>query len=155
VQEVPVFGQNTVKNVDDFASQAVINNFSANRLSTNRKNQTSGFYGAKYVWDKIDGQRFEGFTDLIGLETRQDIGKYFDVGIQAMSRNSWNTKSHKFSFGPSIGVSPIENSWISLGYNFVGFEDADFDAAKFSREGLYLKLRFKFDQHSRFKKKSR
>jgi hypothetical protein len=148
VEEVPVFGQNTVKNVDAFSSQAVINNFAMNRLSTNRKNQLSLFHGAKYVWDEIDGAEFSGYTDLLGGEVRQDIGKYFDVGLQAMIRNSWNSGTHQYSIGPSVGFSPIENSWISLGYNFAGFEDADFDAAKYAREGIYLKVRLKFDQHT-------
>jgi len=31
----------------------------------------------------------------------------------------------------------------------IGFRDADFDAARYTAQGPWLKLRFKFDQESR------
>jgi len=40
----------------------------------------------------------------------------------------------------------VNNVWLSLGYNFNGFDDDDFEAARYTREGLYLKLRVKFDE---------
>ena len=53
-----------------------------------------------------------------------------------------------YSWGPSIGVSPIDNVWVSAGYNFQGFKDDDFEAAEYSREGVYLQMRIKFDQNT-------
>ena len=46
-------------------------------------------------------------------------------------------------------MSPIENAWISVGYNVVGFRDRDYDAAKYTAQGVILKLRIKFDQLTR------
>ena len=45
-------------------------------------------------------------------------------------------------------MTPKENVWVSLGYNVSGFEDEDFEAAKYRSEGPYIKLRAKFDQNT-------
>jgi hypothetical protein len=37
---------------------------------------------------------------------------------------------------------------LSLGYNFTGFEDADFSAASFKGHGPFLRFRIKADQES-------
>ena len=46
----------------------------------------------------------------------------------------------------SIGYTPQLNTWVSVGYNFAGFTDSDFDDAGYSAQGIYLKLRIKADQ---------
>ena len=77
----------------------------------------------------------------------------YSDGVQASSLNAWDTRTHKYSFGPMVGFSPVENGWITVGYNYRGFRDADFDAARYTAEGFYLQLRFKFDQNTRFGRK--
>jgi hypothetical protein len=42
----------------------------------------------------------------------------------------------------------MDNTWISLGYNLVGFEDDDFSSANFTAQGFFLHFRIKFDQQS-------
>ena len=51
-----------------------------------------------------------------------------------------------FSVGPSFGVSPADQLWLSLGYNVAGFRDPDFEAARYTRQGPYATVRLKFDQ---------
>jgi uncharacterized repeat protein (TIGR01451 family) len=142
----PIFGQNTISAVNDASSRALINNFNFNLLSQYRRNQASLFYGAKYAWDTYDGTTYHSFTDLWGLEVRQDLSPKWDLGLQGSFLHSWNAKNFKYSFGPSVGWSPLSNSWISVGYNFKGFEDRDFEAARYTQQGVYLKLRVKFDE---------
>ena len=48
-----------------------------------------------------------------------------------------------------MGFSPIANSWISIGYNVIGFRDSDFDAARYTGQGVIVKMRIKFDQLTR------
>ena len=38
------------------------------------------------------------------------------------------------------------NIWLSVGYNFEGFEDRDFSAAGYTATGPYIRFRMKFDQ---------
>ena len=50
--------------------------------------------------------------------------------------------------GLAVGYNMFDNFWLSMGYNFVGFYDADFTAAEYSREGVFMRFKFKFDQNS-------
>jgi hypothetical protein len=42
----------------------------------------------------------------------------------------------------------MQNAWLSLGYNLLGFRDADFSAANYTAQGPFVQFRFKFDQNS-------
>jgi len=42
----------------------------------------------------------------------------------------------------------LTNTWISLGYNVIGFWDRDFSAGNFTARGPFVRFRFKFDQES-------
>ena len=50
--------------------------------------------------------------------------------------------------GVSIGFKVADNAWLSVGYNQRGFMDADFSGAAYRAQGVYLNLRFKFDQNT-------
>ena len=49
---------------------------------------------------------------------------------------------------PSIGYKPNKDIWVSVGWNLDGFKDDDFEAAEYSRDGPYIKMRVKFDEDS-------
>jgi hypothetical protein len=149
-------------------SRRLINNFALNRVSREwtdidregnlfqryERNQWSLYYGAKYALDTFDGTSYSGFTDLIAVEMRHDINSWIDFGLHASSLNARSAGSHVYSYGPSIGISPVTNGWVTLGYNFRGFIDRDFDAARYTAQGIYLQLRFKFDQNTRWGKRA-
>ena len=158
-----LFGANSLTTSGDAISRAVVNNFNLNRVSRawtakdrkgnlfdlNQRNQWSFYYGSKYSIDEYDGESYTGYTDLVGAEWRFDLKTWLDVGAQASMLHSWNAQNYQFSAGPSVGFSPIENSWISIGYNVIGFRDPDFDAARYTAQGVIVKLRIKFDQLTR------
>jgi hypothetical protein len=158
-----LFGANSLTTQGDAISRAVVNNFNLNRVSRawtakdrqgnlfdlNQRNQWSLYYGAKYSFDEYDGESYTGYTDLIGAEWRFDLKTWLDVGMQGAMLHSWTADNYQFSAGPSVGFSPIANSWISVGYNVIGFRDGDFDAAKYTAQGVVVKLRIKFDQLTR------
>jgi len=90
--------------------------------------------------------RISGATGELGTDKQYEarIGA-IDLGFrgQLMTNKQAGTA---YSWGPSIGVSPVDNVWLSAGYNVEGFKDKDFEAAEYSRKGAYLQLRVKFDQ---------
>ena len=45
-------------------------------------------------------------------------------------------------------MTPFDNSNVTLGYNFVGFEDRDFEEARYTRSGPFLTFKLKVDQTS-------
>ncbi|MGL6159618.1 OmpA family protein [Microbulbifer sp.] len=147
----------------DARSRRLINNFVLNRVSREwtaedrqgnlfqryERNQWSLYYGAKYVLDSFDGEEYSGYTDMLGVEIRHDLSEWLDLGLQASALNSWNAGTHLYSFGPQLGFSPVRDGWITLGWNLRGFRDRDFEAARYTAQGPYLQLRFKFDQNTR------
>ena len=96
--------------------------------------------------DTIDSRQYRGFTSLLGGEIRRDLGRDWDIGAQASQLNSWNSSVSQTSAGASLGFSPMANMWIVAGYNFIGFDDADFSGADTRTQGPFISVRFKVDQ---------
>ncbi|MEL7488071.1 MAG: hypothetical protein AAGJ87_12740, partial [Pseudomonadota bacterium] len=131
----------------EFASWKAINNLALNARVTDRA-QVSLNHGFKYSSFEADGITSNGVTQLVGLETRVDLAKRVDIGFQGSALISHNAGTIDYSYGPSIGVSPFDDVWISAGWNFDGFVDRDFVGAEFANDGPYIRLRIKFDQNS-------
>ena len=83
---------------------------------------------------------------MIGIELRRNLGRRFDLGLAASMQHAWRSGTRAFSAGPSFGVSPADQLWLSIGYNIAGFRDPDFEAARYTRQGPYATVRLKFDQ---------
>ncbi|SEM76967.1 conserved repeat domain-containing protein [Sphingomonas gellani] len=121
-------------------------NYSINAAGEGRGFEASLFHGAKYVRGRYADETVEGLIDVIGVEVRQDLHPRVAVGVQASVRHSWSSNTLLVSAGPSVGVSPATNMWLTLGYNVSGYRDRDFDGDRWSRRGAYLTMRMKFDQ---------
>lgn len=130
-----------------FDEWRIVNNLNAN-WKINRRAQLALQYGAKYVMEETEGERFSGYTDLIGVEGRFDLTERWDIGLRTSLLHSWNDSQIQGSSGISLGCNLVKNAWVSLGYNFLGFQDADFSRADFTAQGPFLRFRFKFDQNS-------
>lgn len=123
----------------------VINNFNANYQP--RKNWQLAFqFAAKSVKETINGLEYESVADLIGIETRYDLTRRWDVGVHSNVLHVWNVNQYDYSSGLSMGHVVAKNIWISLGYNLTGFQDEDFSKSRYTSEGAFLKFRMKFDQ---------
>ncbi|MGH9908891.1 MAG: hypothetical protein ACRD8U_25305, partial [Pyrinomonadaceae bacterium] len=123
----------------------LVNNLNAN-WKPNLRTQIALQYGAKYVLDIIDGEDYDGYIDLLGAEARRDLNKDWDVGLQGSVLHSWDGGQLDYSLGASVGYNLLENAWLSVGYNFLGFDDRDFSGAEFRSKGFFFNFRFKFDQ---------
>jgi len=143
-----LFNSNTVTTDQPYKSGAIINNFNLNKIFDNKSHQASLYLGSKFSFDKINGLDYQSYTDMVGVEYRHYVGKKIDLGLQAYALNSWSSSVHKYSIGPSIGISPIKNTWFSVGYNFLGFRDKDFSASRYTLSGVFVKLRVTFDEHT-------
>ncbi len=123
----------------------LIDNLTSNFLIDSR-NQLAFNFGLKYAIDNFDSAEFSGITALLGSEYRHDISDIFDVGVHAHTHYSANSNVYKYSSGVSAGWNMTRNIWLSVGYNFDGFEDRDFTAAGYTASGPYIRFRMKFDQ---------
>jgi len=125
----------------------LVDNLNAN-YKPNRRTQFSLQYGAKYVKENIEGDSYDGFTDLVGVEGRYDLDEHWDIGMRGSMLHSWNGGQIDFGSGASLGCNVAQNVWVSVGYNFLGFQDEDFSRANFTAQGPYINFRLKFDQEN-------
>jgi len=125
----------------------IVNNLAVNQMVTDRLQATAN-YGVKHVSTEIAGQKLKSWNHLLGGEARFDVTERIDIGLRGSFLKSTGTDTMQYSYGPSIGVSPAKNIWLSAGYNVEGFKDDDFEAAEYSRKGVYLQMRIKFDQNT-------
>lgn len=142
-----IFEDNGGGAAGDFSSWRLVNNLHGNYKADHRT-QISLQYGAKYIQEHIDDEDYSGYTDLTGIEGRYDLNKRWDLGLRAGLLHSWSSETLDYSAGASVGYKVVENTWISLGYNFAGFTDRDFSATDFTAQGVYVKCRAKFDQNT-------
>lgn len=130
----------------ELSTRKLVANVHANgQLS--RASQVALRFGLKQVRQTFDGDAYDGLTALLGAEYRHDIGRLFDIGLHASVLHTANSGSSKYGAGLSVGVNPLDDVWISLGYNLFGFADNDFDGAQYTDQGLFLRLRVKLDQN--------
>lgn len=125
----------------------IVNNLAVNAMLS-KKSQLSVYHGIKRVETEFEGAQATALTHLFGAEVRHDLTKRVDIGFQSTWSHNNATETAQWSYGPSIGFSPTDNVWVSLGWNVAGFEDDDFEAARYKEEGPYIKLRAKFDQNT-------
>ena len=128
----------------ELLTRKLINNLNANWMPR-QDLQIALQHGMKYVRDSIDNTAYKGFTQLAGIEARQDLGERWDIGLHAGMLHSWQARARDYQLGASLGFKLANNAWLSVGYNQRGFVDADFAGAEYRARGLYLNLRIKFD----------
>ena len=75
-----------------------------------------------------------------------DITENWDVGVLASTFRGQN-KANQYAYGVEVGRLLRQNLWLSAGYNWTGFTgDRDLSGYEYTQQGLFLRLRFKFDE---------
>ncbi len=107
----------------------------------------SGRYAGKYTEYEADNITSDNTAHALYGRGLYDISERWDVGLQAGTY--WNNQANDLAYmlGAEVGYSPMTNLWLSLGYNFMGFEDEDIAYDDSTQEGAYFRLRFKFDEN--------
>ncbi len=106
------------------------------------------FWGTRYVSDRVTTEDIRGWSNVVGGDIRFDLGRMVEVGVSGTVRYGVGGRSFAYSGGPSIGIRPFENGWLTVGWNVVGFHDRDFSDDRYTRTGPYVTMRIKFDQLS-------
>jgi len=131
----------------DASSRRLVNALSVNHNAEGRS-ELSFFWGSRYVSEKFGDQDIGGWSNVVGADFRFDLSDTIDIGLAGTVRGGLGGDSFAWSAGPSLGFTPFENGWISVGWNLAGFHDRDFEEARYTRSGPYVTMRFKFDQLS-------
>ncbi|HCN18331.1 MULTISPECIES: DUF11 domain-containing protein [Psychrobacter] len=130
---------------DAYQKDAVVWSLSGNYHPT-RPLTLSGHYAGKYTQFGADNISSDNTAHALYARGLYDISKRWDIGLQAGTY--WNKQADDMTYmlGAEVGYSPMTNLWLSLGYNFMGFEDEDIAYDDTTQQGAYFRLRFKFDE---------
>jgi uncharacterized repeat protein (TIGR01451 family) len=104
--------------------------------------------GARYAKSTIEGERYSGWSTLLGFDGRRELTPTLDLGGHATWLSAEAAGTTQRSAGFDVGISATRNVWISIGYNFEGFSDDHFDASRYTAQGPYVRFRMKVDQDS-------
>ncbi|HWZ46767.1 MAG TPA: transporter, partial [Herbaspirillum sp.] len=109
--------------------------------------EASGRYAAKYkTMDGRNGHdRIAGH--LLSGRITHDVSRRWDMGVGA-SVFADNMGQRKQAFGLEAGYQVKDDLWLSAGFNVVGFTDRDFAGMADTAQGVYFRLRYKFDENS-------
>ncbi|MDQ6989060.1 MAG: OmpA family protein, partial [Mariprofundaceae bacterium] len=124
-----------------------INNMTANWQSTAAW-QLRVNHGIKLSQETLAANSWSGLTDLLGVQWIYDFNEDWDVSVHTAALRVRHLNNYQPNAGLAVGHNMFDNFWLSMGYNFVGFYDADFAAAEYARKGVFMRFRFKFDQNS-------
>ncbi|WP_201602469.1 DUF11 domain-containing protein [Psychrobacter submarinus] len=135
---------NNISN-DTYQKDAIIWSWNGNYHPT-RPLTLSGRYAGKYTKFSADGISSDNTAHALYGRGLYDLTERWDIGLQAGTY--WNEQADDMSYmlGAEVGYSPMTNLWLSLGYNFMGFEDDDIAYDDTTQQGAYFRLRFKFDE---------
>lgn len=126
-------------------SLRAINSFSLNWSSGDRQ-EIALFWGSRYVSERVGNDDIGGWSNVVGADVRFDLSDTIDAGLAGTVREGLGGRSFAWSAGPSLGIRPFDNGWLSVGWNVVGFHDRDFEDSRYTRSGPYVTMRLKFDQ---------
>lgn len=107
--------------------------------------QMTGRYAARWVTDRTATFESRSFTQLVGGRSTWDMTERLDIGLQAY--RMWGNGAAETAVGIEAGYLVWKNLWLSLGYNARGFRAADLAGEAYTQRGVYLRLRFKFDEN--------
>ena len=107
----------------------------------------TGRLAGKRVNERFVGGVRDDYTAwLVGGRITWDVSERWDLGLQNHVLWSRQGDARQSSLGVEAGYLVKSNLWVSVGYNVRGFSDDELQGSSYTRKGVYIRLRFKFDE---------
>lgn len=103
-------------------------------------------YANKYSWSRLGKSKGDSFMDLIAARTIYEFHERFDIGLHTGIFHDYEARKFEYAYGIEAGMKVVKNLWLSIGYNIKGFKDNKMTGNDFLKDGVYITLRFKFDE---------
>jgi uncharacterized repeat protein (TIGR01451 family) len=126
-------------------SQTRIVNLLSYSTQLGETNELNLRHGIKWAEFEFGGDSYSDVLNMVGAEYRHDISEWIDIGLHGSALHAARGDTMRYSAGVSVGVTPFENGWLSIGYNAYGYEDRDFSASGYTDKGAFVQFRVKFD----------
>ena len=109
---------------------------------------TTGRVAGKWQKDRFENGVPSSFqAQLLAGRLVYDITENWDIGVLAAAQFG-SQGARQTAYGVEVGYLLRQNLWLSAGFNASGFAgDADLNGYEYTRSGVYLRLRFKFDEN--------
>jgi uncharacterized repeat protein (TIGR01451 family) len=101
----------------------------------------------KYANRKVqDADAFNSMTQMVEGRVTYDLTAKIDLGLTG--RHFWqdHSKSKLWGYGVEGGYRLDRNLWLSLGYQVNGFDDNSITNDEAFVHGMFIRLRYKFDE---------
>jgi large repetitive protein len=108
----------------------------------------SGRCASKWVRETALGQTSAENTQLLAARVTQDLDASWDLSLHAAVLARGNGGANQYGLGTEAGYLLAKNLWLSAGYNLFGYHDRDLAGQDHTQPGVFLRLRFKFDENS-------
>jgi large repetitive protein len=105
-----------------------------------------GHYAGKALSERSLGLQSRYTVHELGARSSHDINDSWDLGLAARMLFSDGGRSRQQGLGAETGLRLQRNLWLSLGYNFSGYSDKDLEGSDSTSKGVFVRLRFKFDE---------
>lgn len=105
-----------------------------------------GRAAAEWRRDYFDGTNSTYQAYLLGGRVTYDISKRWDISALTSVLYSPQGSAKQYAQGFEAGYQLQDNLWLSAGFNWRGFSATDLSGSDYTNRGIYLRIRFKFDE---------
>jgi hypothetical protein len=113
-----------------------------------RETLFSARYAAKLALDRSAGAPSRAVGQLLAGRVTHQINADWDVGATAQVLVSGGRSARQFGAGVEAGYQLRTNTWVSAGYNLLGFRERDLAGSDATAKGFFVRLRMKFDERT-------
>jgi uncharacterized repeat protein (TIGR01451 family) len=106
----------------------------------------TGRYAAKWTTDGSNGVSTRYRAQVVGARGTWEFAPRWDVSLVSSVMLGDSASSRQYGAGLELGYLLATNLWVSAGYNFTGYKDADLAGADYTAKGPFVRLRYKFDE---------
>ena len=107
--------------------------------------QLAGKWANDTITDAVGTVNSSYTAQLLAGRITYDLNDRWDVGVNGSVLHS-DPHANQYGAGFEFGRILTTNLWLSAGYNFSGFNDRDLVDADYFNKGVYIRLRYKFDE---------
>jgi hypothetical protein len=107
----------------------------------------NGRYGIKRAVDYAAGIITPYTAQILGARSVWDLNAHWDAGLQYFIETGDIGAGRQQAIGGEVGYLVMQNVWLSIGYNLLGFRDPDLASEDYTQREFYLRLRVKFDEN--------
>ena len=105
----------------------------------------SGRIGARWAGDQSNGLSSTSRMQSAGVRATYDVNSKWDTSVHASVLHGARDGTQA-GVGAEVGYQLVNNLWLSGGVNLLGYRAQDLVGADHTSRGVYLRMRFKFDE---------